>query len=259
MPNIDELLKLSKDIALNAGMRLINELSNTQNEYVYSDNIPNEIKASADKILEQDILESLSSTGYPILSEETGYTAGKFESNYWFVVDPLDGTFNFVKGLGSYAISIAFWEKETPIFGVIYDVLANNLYWGGKKIGSFCNENEISVSNTASKELASICTGFPVRFEIDNNNGMQQFWSLVSSYSKVRMLGSAAISLIKVANGSADVYTEQSIMLWDVAAGIAIIEGAGGSVYSSDASYKYSLNVFASNNHLFKYHYKSSE
>jgi len=254
MPDIKKLLELSKTIATNAGQRLLNDFSCEQKKYVHSDELPKEVKALADTILEKDIIKSLNNTGFPILSEEAGYIPGKAESKYWFIVDPLDGTFNFVKGLGPCAVSIAFWEGQNPIFGVIYDIYSQDLYWGGGEFGAYCNENTISVSYTSNKENASICTGFPVRFNIDDDNEMKNFWSLISPYAKVRMLGSAAISLINVAKGSADVYTEQNIMIWDVAAGIAIIEGSGGSIHYENGSHEYSLNVYASNKPLFKYH-----
>jgi myo-inositol-1(or 4)-monophosphatase len=254
MLDINNLLELTKSIAVNAGQRLLNDLSIEHKKYVHSDEFPKEVKALADTVLEQDILKSLSSTGFPILSEEAGYISGQSESKYWFIVDPLDGTFNFIKGLGPCAVSIAFWEEQKPIFGVIYDIYSQELYWGGEKFGAYCNGNKISVSNTLNKKNASICTGFPVRFNTQNNDEMQNFWNLISPYAKVRMLGTAAISLINVAKGSADVYTEQSIMLWDVAAGIAIIEGSGGCIYSEKGPHEYSLNVFASNKPLFKYH-----
>lgn len=254
MLDIASLLDLTKTIALNAGTRLINDLSIEHKNYVHSDEFPKEVKTLADIVLEEDILQSLSSIGIPILSEEAGYISGQTESKYWFIVDPLDGTFNFVKGLGPCAVSIAFWEEDKPIFGVIYDIYDQKLYWGGSNIGAFCNDKEISVSDTSSKESASICTGFPVRFNTENNDDMQKFLTLIKDYAKVRMLGTAAISLVNVAKGAADVYIEQSIMLWDVAAGLAILEGSGGCVHYEKASHDYSLNVFASNKPLFRYH-----
>jgi len=252
LPDINKLLDLSKKIALKAGQRLVNDESYNFKEYSHSTDIPKEVKAIADIVLEQDILTALSKTGYTILSEEAGYIAGESNSNFWFLVDPLDGTFNFVKGLGPCAVSIGFWEDRKPIFGVIYDINSNQLYWGGKNISSFCNGSVINVSKTPKKEQAAICTGFPVRFKMDELNEMQNFWNLITPYAKVRMIGSAAVSLLNVAKGAADVYSEQSIMLWDVAAGIAIIEGAGGYVRFDNSNQEYSLNVFASNNYLFE-------
>ena len=118
---------------------------------------------------------------------------------------------------------------------------------GGDDIGAYCDDQEIRVSVTLSKAEACICTGFPVRFENENNLMKQNFWRMVRQYAKVRMLGSAAISLVNVAKGATDVYSEQNIMIWDVAAGIAIVGGAGGSVHFNPGTIEYSLDVYASN------------
>jgi len=247
MGELNQLLELSQSIATKSGLRLLDTFTQEHKNYVYSRDNPKEIKALADKVLEDDILNLLAPTGMPILSEESGYVPGNKESNYWFIVDPLDGTFNFVKGLGPSAVSIALWDDQKPIFGVIYDLMERQLVWGGAGMGSYAGDRRISVSGTASQAQASICTGFPVRFDVANEHAMQDFWRTVRSYAKVRMLGSAAVSLLHVARGSADAYAEKNIMLWDVAAGIAIVEGAGGSVHRAPGTVEYSLDVYASN------------
>lgn len=244
---IEELLELSKSIATQAGRRLLDDFGQEQKNYVYSRENPKEVKALADIVLEKNILQALGIVGFPILSEEAGYIPGRRESKYWFIVDPLDGTFNFVKGLGPSAVSIALWEEYQPIFGVIYNLAEQQLIWGGASLGAYCAGQRISVSSTAVKSQASICTGFPVRFDAESDSAKQRFWHMVGSFAKVRMLGAAAVSLVNVAKGAADVYSEQNIMLWDVAAGLAIVEGANGSVHYTPANIEYSLDVFASN------------
>lgn len=246
-PEVDELLELSKSIATQAGRRLLDDLGQDHKNYAYSRDNPKEIKALADTMLEKDILRELAPVGFPILSEEAGYIPGRQESKYWFIVDPLDGTFNFVKGLGPSAVSIALWKEHQPVFGVVYNLGDRRLAWGGASIGSYCDGQPISVSRTAVNSQASICTGFPARFDFDISSAMQDFWHMAGSFAKVRMLGSAAVSLVNVAKGAADVYSEQNIMLWDVAAGIAVVEGASGSVHYVPAAIEYSLNVYASN------------
>jgi myo-inositol-1(or 4)-monophosphatase len=247
MPELNELLVLSKSAATQAGVRLLDSFSHDFKKYTHYLDLPKEIKAVADSVLEKDILQMLAPTGIPILSEESGYIAARQESNYWFIVDPLDGTFNFVKGLGPSAVSIALWKDQKPVFGVIYNLLERQLVWGGENMGACCDGQLISVSDTSNQAQASICTGFPVRFDTANDHAMQNFWRLVSPFAKVRMLGSAAISLVNVAKGAADAYAEQNIMLWDVAAGLAIVKGAGGSIHFTPGTIEYSLDVYASN------------
>jgi myo-inositol-1(or 4)-monophosphatase len=247
MYEINELLELSKEIAKNAGIRVLESVSQEHKKYVYSTELPREIKALADTILEQEILQLLTPIGLPILSEESGYIQGQSTSEFKFIIDPLDGTFNFVKGLGPCAISIALWENDKPIFGVIYNLVARELIWGGSNIGAYCDDKNISVSDISNVSEASICTGFPARLKIENEITMHDFWRAVIPFSKVRMLGSAAMSLVNVAKGCADVYSENDIMIWDVAAGIAIVEGAGGIFSMQQSSEKWCYKVVASN------------
>lgn len=251
MLEVGKLLELSKLVATQAGLRLLDSLSPDHKLYVHSMDHPREVKAMADTVLEREILDGLAPTGLSILSEESGYIPGKQTSTYWFIVDPLDGTFNFVKGLGPSAVSIALWDGQRPIFGVIYDLVERQLVWGGAGIGAYADGQKVSISETSNQELASICTGFPARFDPARDHAMQDFWQMVSPYAKVRMLGCAAVSLLHVARGSADAYSEQDIMLWDVAGGLAIVEGAGGAFSMQKTGHPWSYNVFASNGHLF--------
>jgi myo-inositol-1(or 4)-monophosphatase len=251
VPEVHALLELAKSVAIQAGTRLLDGMTGDGKNYVHCLDHPREVKAIADTMLDKDILQSLESTGLAILSEESGYIPARADSNYWFIVDPLDGTFNFVKGLGPSAISIALWEGDRPVFGVIYSVAERKLAWGGVGIGAFADGRRISVSDTSSRAQASICTGFPVLFDVANDGAMRNFWRTVTPYAKVRMLGSAAVSLLHVATGAADAYSEQGIMLWDVAAGLAIVDGAGGKSVMEKADSNWCYRVFASNASVF--------
>jgi myo-inositol-1(or 4)-monophosphatase len=247
MPEISAVLELCKFAAIQAGLRLLEGARPADMSYVHNSDLPKEIKAIADVVLEEEILRALVPTGIPILSEESGRLGGQEDARQLLVVDPLDGTFNFVKGLGPSAVSIALWEDNKPVFGVIYNLANRHLAWGGACFGSYTNGRRISVSKIADRSKASICTGFPVRFDATDALAMKNFGRLVNPFAKVRMLGSAAVSLLHVADGSADVYSEQNIMLWDVAAGLAIVEGAGGSIHYVVGSIDGSLNVYACN------------
>jgi myo-inositol-1(or 4)-monophosphatase len=244
---VGALLDLAKSAAVRAGTQLLESVDAVDRSYVHSAKLPREVKAAADLALERDILGALADSQLAVLSEESGYIPSPQPSNRWFIVDPLDGTFNFVKGLGPCAVSIALWEDQTPIFGVIYDLVGGQLAWGGAGMGAFIDGRPISISDTSTLAMASICTGFPVRFDIESDQSMRHFWHLVSPFAKVRMIGSAAVALLHVARGSADVYLEKSIMLWDVAAGIAIVQGAGGAAAYRRNEGEWSYDVIASN------------
>ncbi len=245
-----ELLELAKSTAARAGTRLLETFGASNREYVPAPDNPREIKTLADRVLEKDILDALIPTGLSILSEESGFIRGPRESECWFIVDPLDGTFNFAKGLGPSAVSIALWAAQKPMFGVVYDLHDRQLVWGGAGLDAYANGMRIRVSDVSSLGQASLCTGFPARFDFAIEPGMNDFWRLASTVGKIRMLGSASVSLLHVARGSADAYAERSIMLWDVAAGLAIVEGAGGSHVATQTNVEWSYNVIASNTNL---------
>jgi len=251
MNDVSDLLVLAKSVAVNACSNVLEDsYEQGPMEFVFSHDQSKEIKASVDKKLEQYILRQLVPTGLSILTEESGYLPNKKHTKYHFIVDPLDGTFNFVKDLGPCAVSIALWEDKRPVFGVIFDIQKQQLFWGGEKFGSYCNQEKIEVSEVNLKEEASICTGFPVRFNVESSDVMNDFIELVRPYAKVRMLGSAAMSLVNVSKGASEIYSEKNIMLWDVAAGLAIIVGAGGIYKIKATSEKWSYDVSASNGHF---------
>jgi myo-inositol-1(or 4)-monophosphatase len=249
--DLAELLALAQSVAASAGRALLAGAHRDQRAYVHAADLPREIKAVADTVMEEHILAALAPTGLAILSEEAGLMPGRGSASpRWFIVDPLDGTFNFVKGLGPCAVSIALWDAHQPVFGVIYSLADAQLAWGGPGLGAHSHGEPIAVSATVTAANASICTGFPVRFDFDSDAAMVEFRELVRPFAKVRMLGSAAISLLHVARGSADVYAERDIMLWDVAAGLAIVQGAGGSIRFDPGPVEYSLNVRATNGRI---------
>lgn len=250
MAEAEALLALAKMAATRAAARLLDGIAPGDRSYAHSKELPREIKAAADLVLEQEILETLQAAGLPILTEESGYVAGASGSDRWFIVDPLDGTFNFVKRLGPCAVSIALWQGQRPVFGVIYDLLLRQLAWGGPELGAFADDQPITVSAVSEFAQASICTGFPARFDLEDDAAMQGFIRLIRPFSKVRMLGSAASALLQVARGSADAYAERDIMLWDVAAGIAIVEGAGGATRRTQLGGEWRYDVVAANSSL---------
>jgi myo-inositol-1(or 4)-monophosphatase len=243
-----DLLELSKNAVLIA----LNKLSELDNKniknYFFSQEIPRELKADADVIIENILIEKLSLSGLSIVSEENGLTKSKIDSKLRFIVDPIDGTVNFIRGISNCSISVALFKGNMPVFGVIGSYPDGVIAWGGKDIGAFIGETPIKVSSIKNPKKGVLCTGFPSRFEFESKESLDQI-NLMQTFNKVRMLGSASQSLLKVAQGSVEAYTESRIMIWDVAAGIAIVEGAGGEFrinYKKD--YDKPLDVVASNN-----------
>ena len=249
MRDLEALLLLAKDTARLSYKKLAKLQKKNTVQYKYSKLISREMKADVDFIIEDEIIRHLTPTGLAILSEESGEISGNSDSDseLRFIVDPIDGTVNFIRGICSSGISIALFDKDRPLFGVIIVYPSGDMAWGGKEIGAYINDVSMQVSEINDVSKSVLCTGIPSRFNLDNNDNIINLNNLLVKFGKVRMLGSASISLLQVAKGSAEFYTEQDIMLWDIAAGLAIVEGAGGEISMLPGNYKYSLNVFASN------------
>ena len=250
MINYDHLLALAKTAAQNAIYSLL-ELEKAEHTFFYDSALPREMKVSVDYQLEMGIIEILKETGIPIISEEAGDYNLDYVGGLRWIVDPLDGSVNFFRGLPNSATSIALWRDEFPIFGVICEYPSCKLIWGGKSYGAFLDGKLLQVSAIDKKNEAVLCTGFPSRFNFSNSS-IESFLDSAKSYAKVRMMGAASISLFNLAKGSADVYLEDDIMIWDVAAGIAIVEGAGGRVMIQSGRFPNSMNIQVDNGLILK-------
>lgn len=189
-----------------------------------------ETKIGADTELENQLMELITATGISVFSEESGLFRQGSDTSLLWVLDPLDGTVNYLRGVGPSAISLALCQNDRPIFGVIYSLDNNTMSWGGSEFGSWTGETRLSVSANSTCSNSILCTGFPARFNFLNDKDLRAYTNLFRYFSKVRMLGSAASSLLMVAQGKADAYYEAEIMFWDIAAGMALVEGAGGAL-----------------------------
>ena len=242
-----DLLKLSKNAVVHALDKLIELDKKNIKDYQFSNEVPREVKAEADIIIEKILIDKLSISDLSILSEESGLIKSESNSNLRFIIDPIDGTVNFIRGICNCSISVALFDGNTPVFGVLASYPSGIIAWGGKGIGAFMGEMPINVSSIKDTKKGVLCTGFPSRFEFNSKTILEQI-HLMQSFNKVRMLGSASQSLLLVAQGSVEAYVESKIMIWDVAAGIAIVEGAGGEFRINKQDYNYPIEVIASNN-----------
>ena len=193
-----------------------------------------DIKVNLDHETNEIICSELTKAGLPILSEESPI---EFEINqgaglYW-IVDPLDGSYNLLKGYGAYCISVALFDGLVPVFGLVYD-LQNNKFIASQagKSGIEIEGQPFTLDNNNGIGKSVLYTGIPVGLSA-LAVGDGQFYVDLSKYKKVRMIGSAATSLSLVAQGMADVYIEKNIYLWDVAAGMALVNAAGGACFVS--------------------------
>ncbi|MDO8788897.1 MAG: inositol monophosphatase family protein [Sulfuritalea sp.] len=250
MTEILELLELAKSATRAAGQEFRTTKPASLRQVEASLLHGKEIKLAADRILDDILLKQLLPTGISLLSEESGLVRQGVDKDLTWIIDPLDGTVNYLRGIGPSAISVALWRGGCPLFGVLYSLNADVLSWGGKGLGAWSHETPIQVSSIAHANQAVVATGVPARFQTDDDEKVSRFCKLITKFNKVRMIGSAASSLLLVAQGNADAYVEDQIMIWDVAAGLAILQGAGGVFAIDQESQTSPCRVLASNEHL---------
>ena len=205
-----------------------------------------DVKLSADRRAEAILVGDLAPTGLPIYSEEAGWIdGGDARGDHW-LVDPLDGTANYGAGVPLCCVSVALMSAGRPVLGVIYDFNRDEMFAGGRGQGASLNGSPIHVSAKSAREVSILATGFPVRGDY-SHQAMDAFARDIPQWKKVRMIGSAALSLAYVAAGRFDAYREGSIMMWDVAAGWALVEGAGGVVCANFSDLSRPIDVTACN------------
>lgn len=241
-------LALAQSAALRAGRALRDQ------QAVWGDvtaTIGRDVKAAGDKAAEAVILGMLHNLSpHPILSEEAGWHREKDRdgASHW-VIDPLDGTGNYVRGVPVCCVSIALMRGEVPHLGVVYDFNRDELISGEVGKGAWLNGRAITVSDVSDKAAATLGTGFTVRRDY-SREALTAFAELVAPWRKVRMIGAAALSMAYVGIGRFDAHTEDSTMIWDVAAGAAIIRAAGGRVRIDPLDDTGIVNVYADNGRL---------
>ena len=238
MPDLDSCLQIAKSASLLAGDYLKEQ--QTKNLKILSNNARDlklQIDIDAEEIIKEHINQKSS---LPILAEESG-KSGELDEFFW-VVDPLDGTSNFLNNIPISCVSISLMQGLTPVLGAIFDFNNSDLYYAHKESKAYVNNMEISVSPLNLKKESTLVTGIPAR----DNYSDQEFKDMISdfqSWKKIRMIGSAAMASVYVASGKAEAYKENGIFLWDIAAGAAIVEAAGG--YISISNYQSDFRVDA--------------
>ena len=184
----------------------------------------------------QDIIVSEIEKRFPdhsIVAEE-GIRKNKAKNYIWYI-DPLDGTVNYVHNIPIFCVSIALYRDNEPYIGVCYNPMNNELFCAQSGSGAFLNKEKITVSETQRLVDALLVTGFPYETN-DMDTLIERFSRCIKNAQGIRRLGSAAIDLCYVASGRFDGFWESGLNPWDLAAGIVILEEAGGTVTSFDGS-----------------------
>jgi len=244
--NIEYELTIANKAAKVAGNILLNQKDILNNSIFTSDR---DVKLEAD-IAAENLIKGIieSESNFPILAEESGKSADNLGDTFW-VVDPLDGTANYARDIPLCCISIALIQNLNPVIGVIYDFNNDDLYEGTKETKALLNNKLINVSDIAEKNKGILVTGLPNATDY-SDEAMLKMVKDFQSWRKVRMIGSAAMASAYVASGKADLYKEFGTYLWDIAAGAAIINAAGGKADIKNRRDNFQVDVYFSNSKI---------
>ncbi|MBK9362312.1 MAG: inositol monophosphatase [Rubrivivax sp.] len=210
---------------------------------------PNDFVSEVDQAAEQAIIEVLLEAypGHGILAEESGRQHGARHSDFVWIIDPLDGTTNFLHGFPVYAVSIALAHRGQVQQAVVYDPTRNDLFYASRGRGAFLNDKRLRVSKRTRIGEALIGTGFPFRKGDNFKRYVKMFEEVMQSCAGLRRPGAAALDLCYVAAGWYDGFFETGLNPWDVAAGSLLITEAGGLIgnFTGDADFLYQREVVA--------------
>ncbi len=226
-------INIFEKAARKAGRVLVRDFGEIENLQIQSKNV-GDFVTSADLKVEQSLLETLKYY-YPnvnYLTEESGHIEGEGET---IIIDPIDGTTNFIHGIPHVAIVIAKMVNNEITDGIVYNPILNEFYWSSLGKGSWCNNKRLRVSKRHELSNCVIGTGVPF-----GNRVYQKFYSELDNISKktagVRRLGSAALDLAYVSSGKIDGFWERDLNLWDICSGVLLVKEAGGKVSEPDGN-----------------------
>ncbi|MCP5368012.1 MAG: inositol monophosphatase [Hyphomicrobiales bacterium] len=192
---------------------------------------PSDFVSTADRKAERTLRRELvkARPNYALLMEESGETAGADVSNRW-IVDPLDGTTNFLHGIPHFAVSVALERDRQLLAGVVYDPVKDEMFWAEKGQGAYLNGRRLRVSGRRELDDSLFATGIPFKGVRDHEAFLKQLGAVMAVSAGVRRLGAAALDLAYVAAGRYEGYWETGLQPWDTAAGIVLVREAGGYV-----------------------------
>ena len=243
-----QLLELAVESAVTAGRFLkqnVGKVKHIDRKLGQETNLVTEIDRKAEGMIIERIRKRFPQHGF--LGEEFGVQEPN--SDYKWVIDPLDGTTNFTHGLPIFCVSIGLEHKGELVVGVVYDPNLDEVFTAEKGKGAFLNHKRIRVSGTHKLGESLLVTGFPYDIQLKTDTIVAHFENFLKTSQAVRRLGSAALDLCYVAAGRFDGYWENSLNPWDMAAGVLLVQEAGGTVsdFRGFPSTIYQKSVLATN------------
>ena len=245
-------INLITKACMKASRSLIRDFGEIENLQVSAKG-PGDFVTSADKRTEKILIEELQKahSDYGIVTEETGVINKSNISNRW-IIDPIDGTMNFLNGIPQFAISIGYEENGEIICGVIFNPILNEMFCAEKGNGAYLNNSRIRVSKKKKIKDALLVTGGPKGASKIKDKIFSEYINVSKNVSNVRKFGSAALDMAYVACGRFDGFWQRELNYWDIAAGIIIIKEAGGFVdfFEEDIKLPLKKNVLATNSNI---------
>ncbi|MCF8335246.1 MAG: inositol monophosphatase [Bacteroidales bacterium] len=250
--DLEKITEQVRDLSEQVGSFIINEWDELSSENVEKKGV-NDFVTYVDKTSEEKLVrglrEILPEAGF-IVEEET---TGERGSRYDWIVDPLDGTTNYIHGIKPFSISIALAKDKEIILGLVNELRSNEIYKAWSDSQAYLNGTPIKVSGTASLEESLLATGFP----FTNFSRLESYMKLLKHFMRnshgIRRFGSAAADLCYTAGGRFEAFFEYSLKPWDVAAGSFILKQAGGKVsdFSGGNGYLFNQEIVAANSKVF--------
>tara|TARA_A100000164_G_scaffold206863_1_gene183471 strand:- start:838 stop:1638 length:801 start_codon:yes stop_codon:yes gene_type:complete len=239
---------------MKASRSLIRDFGEIENLQVSSKG-PGDFVTSADKRTEKIIIGELQKAypEYGIITEESGIINKSNFKNRW-IIDPIDGTMNFLNGVPQFAISIGYEENNEIKCGAIFNPIMNEMFCAEKGNGAYLNNSRIRVSNKKKLNDALLVTGGPKQASKIKDKIFSEYINISKNVSNVRKYGSAALDMAYVACGRFDGYWQRELNYWDIAAGIVILKEAGGFVefFEEDTEIPLKKNIIASNANIYE-------
>jgi len=236
--NINVMVKACR----NASKILIRDFGEIENLQVSTKGPGNFVTAS-DKKVEKILIDELQKARptYSILSEEIGEINN--DKSFRWIIDPIDGTTNFLHGIPHFAISVGLEHNEEIICGIIYDPIKDEMFTAEKGNGAYLNNKRIRVSSRSKLEDCIIFTGGPKRDSINRESAIEEYKKFSSEvFIPIRQLGSASLDMAYVAAGRCDGFWQRNLNYWDIAAGIVIVKESGGFITDFDGENLYMQN-----------------
>jgi len=251
MSELEILCRYVSDLARKVGLFIAQQNEVFEKKHIEHKGL-NDLVSYVDKEAEKRIVEGLQKlmpeAGF--ISEENPSTHIISDKQFHWVIDPLDGTTNFIHGLPIFAISIALMDEDEVVLGVVYEVNKKECFYATKGKGAFCNGIKIQVSEAQTLSESLLATGFPYRFFEKNTEYLQILNALMQRSHGLRRLGSAAVDLAYTACGRFEGFFEFNLKPWDVAAGGLLVKEAGGKVgrFNGDNDFVFGKEILAGGN-----------